>query len=217
MYVPCTLIFSCYTFCSHYTYIYTFTIGMLVCLGREEMMEKLRFDKMVAVAVAAVVAVTAMVVMGEDLHRVGGSKGWRPDVNYSDWFAHEKTVYVGDWLIFYFDKRYYNVLEVNKTSYEKCIDRDFIKNVTRGGRDVVHLTEPRAYYFLSSGGYCFHQMRVAINVVAKDERKDQPAPILATASPSAPSQYSASSTIMFTCIWIVLVNVVYVSLFSENY
>ncbi|KAL1338171.1 hypothetical protein AAHE18_10G192100 [Arachis hypogaea] len=168
------------------------------------MMEKLRFDKMVAVAVAAVVAVTAMVVMGEDLHRVGGSKGWRPDVNYSDWFAHEKTVYVGDWLM-------------NKTSYEKCIDRDFIKNVTRGGRDVVHLTEPRAYYFLSSGGYCFHQMRVAINVVAKDERKDQPAPILATASPSAPSQYSASSTIMFTCIWIVLVNVVYVSLFSENY
>ncbi|MED6107008.1 hypothetical protein PIB30_009856 [Stylosanthes scabra] len=175
-------------------------------------------------AVAMVVAITVVVmttmigVMGEDLHRVGGSKGWRPDVNYTDWFAHEKTIYVGDWLIFYFDKRYYNVLEVNKTSYEQCIDKDFVKNVTRGGRDVVQLTEPRAYYYLSSGGYCFHQMRVAVNVVAKDEGKDHHTPTIAPAS-SAPSQNSASSiiivpSIVIACIWIVIVNAINVSLFN---
>ncbi|MED6221243.1 hypothetical protein PIB30_052584 [Stylosanthes scabra] len=179
-------------------------------------MERFSVDKMAAVVVAVVAMAMAMIgVMGEDLHRVGGSKGWRPDVNYTDWFAHEKTIYVDDWLIFNFDKRYYNVLEVNKTSYERCIDRDFLKNVTRGGRDVVQLTEPRAYYYLSSGGYCFHQMRVAINVVAKHEGKDQSAPIIAPASSSAPSQNSASSiiivpSIVIACIWIVIVNAFYI-------
>ncbi|GMP28784.1 hypothetical protein CsSME_00004186 [Camellia sinensis var. sinensis] len=65
---------------------------------------------------------------------------------------------------FVFDKRYYNVLEVNKTNYEKCNDQNFITNITRGGRDVFELKQVRPYYFLSSGGYCFHGMKLAINV-----------------------------------------------------
>ncbi|KAJ6753105.1 NODULIN 55-2 putative-RELATED [Salix koriyanagi] len=72
--------------------------------------------------------------------------------------------YVGDWLLFVFDKHSYNVLEVNETNYENCNDQGFIKNITRGGRDVVQLTEARPYYFLSSGGYCWGGMKVAINV-----------------------------------------------------
>lgn len=57
------------------------------------------------------------------------------------------------------------MLEVNRTSYEQCIDRDFIKNITRGGRDVFNLTEAKPFYFLSSGGYYFHGMKLAVNVV----------------------------------------------------
>ena len=67
-------------------------------------------------------------------------------------------------LDFGFDKHLYNVLEVNKTSYEKCIDRGFIKNITRGGRDVFNLTEAGPYYFLSGRGYCFKGMKVEILV-----------------------------------------------------
>lgn len=63
-----------------------------------------------------------------------------------------------------FDKHYYNVLEVTKSNYERCNDGEFVKNVTRGGRDVYNLTEVRSYYFLSGGGYCFGGMKVAIHV-----------------------------------------------------
>ncbi|CAL5369852.1 unnamed protein product [Camellia sinensis] len=94
---------------------------------------------------------------------VGGRVGWTKDFNYTEWSIH-KQFYVGDWLYFVFDKRYYNVLEVNKTNYEKCNDQNFITNITRGGRDVFELKQARPYYFLSSGGYCFHGMKLAINV-----------------------------------------------------
>lgn len=69
-------------------------------------------------------------------------------------------------LDFIFDKHTYNVLEVNKTSYENCNDQGFIQNITRGGRDVFQLTEARPYYFLSSGGYCYQGMKVAVPVEA---------------------------------------------------
>ncbi|KAH6791992.1 hypothetical protein C2S52_002469 [Perilla frutescens var. hirtella] len=98
-----------------------------------------------------------------DLIKVGGNAGWKPNVNYTHWAAH-RHFYVGDWLYFGFDKRYYNVLEVTKSNYERCDDEEFMKNITRGGRDVYNLTEARAYYFLSSGGYCFQGMKLSIHV-----------------------------------------------------
>jgi hypothetical protein len=55
-------------------------------------------------------------------------------------------------------------LEVNKTSYENCIDKNFIENITKGGRDVFNLTEAKPYYFLSGKGYCFKGMKVAVYV-----------------------------------------------------
>ncbi len=77
---------------------------------------------------------------------------------------------------FIFDKHHYNVLEVNKTSYEKCNDQGFIRNITRGGRDVFQLTEARPYYFLSSGGYCYNGMRVAVYVEVEASETPAPAP-----------------------------------------
>ncbi|CAN1322479.1 Lamin-like protein [Linum perenne] len=78
--------------------------------------------------------------------------------------------------VFVFDKRYYNVLEVNKTSYEVCNEQGFIKNVTRGGRDVVELKEPKPYYFMSGGGYCWGGMKVEVNVVKSFQTAPAPAP-----------------------------------------
>ncbi|KAF3454051.1 hypothetical protein FNV43_RR04498 [Rhamnella rubrinervis] len=98
------------------------------------------------------------------LHRVGGGRfTWNPDINFTEWSSHEHF-YVGDWLYFGFDKKMYNVLEVNKTSYEKCIEREFIMNITKGGRDVFNLTEPKTYYFLDGRGHCFKGMKVAVPV-----------------------------------------------------
>ncbi|KAJ6960088.1 hypothetical protein NC653_038204 [Populus alba x Populus x berolinensis] len=129
----------------------------------------------------AITAVTFMMIVkcaaAEQLHKVG-SRGWIPNYNYTDWLSQShEHFYVGDWLLFVFDKHSYNVLEVNKTNYENCNDQGFIKNITRGGRDVVQLTEARPYYFLSSGGYCWNGMKVAINV---EDFAPTPAPASST-------------------------------------
>ncbi|KAI4365260.1 hypothetical protein MLD38_021259 [Melastoma candidum] len=109
------------------------------------------------------------------LHRVGGGRNtWVPNINFTDWSSHEQF-YVGDWLYFGFDKRVYNVLEVNKTSYEDCVEEGFITNVTRGGRDVFNLTDAKTYYFICGRGYCFQGMKVAVHVV-EEPPSPPPAP-----------------------------------------
>ncbi|KAK4275839.1 hypothetical protein QN277_018857 [Acacia crassicarpa] len=98
------------------------------------------------------------------LHRVGGGRyTWRTNVSFTEWASHDQF-YKGDWLYFGFNKQLYSVLEVNKTSYQNCIDRDFIMNITRGGRDVFQLLEAKPYYFISGKGFCSRGMKVAINV-----------------------------------------------------
>ena len=47
-------------------------------------------------------------------------------------------------------------------NYNNCNDKNFITNITRGGRDVFNLTEARPYYFLSGLWYCFKGMKVAV-------------------------------------------------------
>ncbi|KAM4121152.1 hypothetical protein ACJW30_03G187100 [Castanea mollissima] len=122
-----------------------------------------------------------------ELHYVGGNKaGWTPNTNFSEWTSHEKFL-VGDWLFFGFNKVLYTVFEVNETSYEKCIVQDFIKNITKGGRDVFELTEAKKYYFICKD-YCFGGMKVAINV------QDIPAPAPAPDNNASPSNHSIQVT-----------------------
>ncbi|CAH9088826.1 unnamed protein product [Cuscuta epithymum] len=113
-----------------------------------------------------------------DRIKVGGNVGWAPNVmNYTEWAA-QQHFYVGDWLYFVFDKHYYNVLEVNETNYESCNDKEFVTNITRGGRDVFLLKEARPYYFISGGGYCWNKLKMAINV---EQRPLAPPPLLPVA------------------------------------
>ncbi|KAH7541925.1 early nodulin-like protein 20 [Ziziphus jujuba] len=152
-------------------------------------MEVLRLTKMGVVWISTVSMM--MVIMelgnGEELHYVGGGKTtWAPGINFSDWSSRQQF-YKGDWLYFGFDKARYNVLEVNKTSYENCIDQGFIKNITKGGRDVFQLTETITYYFLSGNGYCFQGMKVSINV------QDAPTNLPPSHPPKTASASSSSS------------------------
>ncbi|ESQ50037.1 hypothetical protein EUTSA_v10002108mg [Eutrema salsugineum] len=112
------------------------------------------------------VTVVMMIIEVESsLHRVGGGKyNWNQDVNFTDWANHQRF-YSGDWLYFGFDRTHHNILQVNKSSYEQCIDTDFIFNVARGGRDVFQLLQPKPYYFICGRGYCMKGMKLAVNVL----------------------------------------------------
>ncbi|GLT56546.1 hypothetical protein SLA2020_295810 [Shorea laevis] len=159
-------------------------------------MGDLRKKTEVMLVLTVMAAMTAMNGVTAVLHRVGDKYGWNPNVNYTEW-SDAEHFYVGDWLLFNFDKRYYNVLEVNKTSYESCNDQGFIQNITHGGRDVFQLTEARTYYFLSSGGYCWHGMKVTVNV---ETPLEAPAP----APTPAKSHFTSNSGTCPTSLFLVL-------------
>ncbi|KAH0973630.1 hypothetical protein GBA52_025786 [Prunus armeniaca] len=149
-----------------------------------------------AVVIMAITVGWLMTSANGVLHKVGGAQGWNQNVNYTEWSANE-NLYVGEWLLFNFDKRYYNVLEVNKSSFESCNDQGFMKNITRGGRDVYQLTEDRPYYFLSGGGYCFHGMRLAL-VALQDQQQLPPAPALAPSTNAAsPNSFPSAQMFIF--------------------
>ncbi|CAI0452225.1 unnamed protein product [Linum tenue] len=142
------------------------------------------FRRLLIVAVAVVLA-AATAAEGRLVYVGGGKTTWAANVNFTEWSSHQHF-YVGDWIYFGFDKHTYNVLEVNKTSYETCNDVGFIKNITRGGRDVYQLTEAKTYYFLSGRGFCYGGLKVAIPV--------ENIPPAASPAPSPANKNSAAST-----------------------
>lgn len=107
-------------------------------------------------------------------------------------------------LDFGYEKHRFNVLEVNETNYENCIDTGFIKNITGGaGRDVFILTQAKTYYFLSSGGYCFGGLKVSVNVL------QQLPPIPPPTSPSSGASSSASPTSVVLLLLVSLITYLY--------
>ncbi|XP_022754195.1 lamin-like protein [Durio zibethinus] len=169
-----------------------------------------REKECVKIILACLVLLMVTVVNTESrqpvLHRVGGGRfTWKPNVNFTDWAIHEQF-YVGDWLYFGFNKQLYTVLEVNKTSYRDCIDENFIKNITKGGRDVFNLTEAKPYYFISSRGYCFKGMKVAIVV------QDSPPfpltngylPITISSASNSPGKFVLLVMVASTSAWMLL-------------
>ncbi|XP_042519351.1 lamin-like protein [Macadamia integrifolia] len=95
---------------------------------------------------------------------VGSNMGWTSNVNYTNW-AKGKHFYLGDWLFFVYDRNQMNVLEVNKTNYDQCIETHPIHNWTTGaGRDVVPLNVTKRYYFISGKGFCFGGMKISVLV-----------------------------------------------------
>lgn len=111
---------------------------------------------------------------------------------HSNWFGIED---------FIFDKHYFTVFEVNETNYKGCSEQGFITNITRGGRDVFNLTEPRPYYFLSSGGYCWHGMKVAINVTTM-AADPAPSPSPTSSSTAPPSTPPSAATIILSLVFL---------------
>lgn len=99
----------------------------------------------------------------------------------------------------------YNVLEVNETSYQNCNEQGFITNITKGGRDVFHLTEARPYYFLSGRGFCWGGMKLAILV---QNRPLPPAPTPTSTTNGAPSTATGHMLLTFAITtFLVLVGV----------
>ncbi|KAJ0973823.1 hypothetical protein J5N97_015788 [Dioscorea zingiberensis] len=130
-------------------------------------------------------------------HDVGGKKGWAPDVNYTEWASHERF-FVDEWLVFYYQKGMYDVVQVNATDFDRCSAENPITKWNRGHSYAFHLEKPGHYYFICSNGYCYHGMKLSI--VAEEATPPAPAPELSPASSSGsfPFTQSLSLPVFFT-------------------
>ncbi|KAJ4974054.1 hypothetical protein NE237_007228 [Protea cynaroides] len=133
---------------------------------------------------------------------VGGKERWNPNVNYTEWSSNQHF-YVGYWLYFVYDRRYYSVLEVNRTDYESCSTDHVIRNIThKAGRDVVQLNESRTYYFISGGGYCWSNMKLSVLV---ENNPPPPPPAPAPTENGSPPSRSLCRILATVVAWTSLV------------
>jgi len=93
---------------------------------------------------------------------------------------------------------------VNKTNYEKCVDKGFISNITRGGRDVFQLLEAKTYYFLCGRGFCFHGMKVEINVEPLEPENASPTVPEKACSPRKKNQIKLFVLLVLVMTWIFM-------------
>ncbi|WJX64440.1 hypothetical protein P8452_49221 [Trifolium repens] len=158
-------------------------------------MEVLSFTKNMLLMMMMMSAMMWNMAKSEE-HFVGGNNhSWVVGNNFTNWSLNQHF-HLNDWLFFGYDRRYFSVLEVNKTSYENCIDTGFIKNITGGaGRDVFQLTEEKTYYFINAGGYCWQGMKVAIDV---NDYAPAPAPTPGASAINASNIYVLILILMFT-------------------
>lgn len=66
-------------------------------------------------------------------------------------------------VVFRYKKDIYNVLEVNKLSYDKCIIEGVVGNWSNG-KDFIFLKKVGKYYFICGNDGCFSGMKVFIFV-----------------------------------------------------
>ncbi|KAM0948988.1 putative Blue (type 1) copper binding protein [Dioscorea sansibarensis] len=114
---------------------------------------------------------------------VGDDRGWRLEVNYTDW-AHGKDFYVGDSLVFKYNAQYHNVINVTETEYKAC---NASENETRltTGNDVFKLESTGSYWFLCGvPTHCTQGQRLTVLVQAQAQAQAQaPAPEVAVPPP----------------------------------
>lgn len=69
---------------------------------------------------------------------------------------------------------------------------------------MFQLTEARPYYFLSSGGYCFHGMRVSVDVEV-EEASPTPAPAAPPKNASPPHYRSLNPMILLSITFVLAI------------
>ncbi|KAF8111857.1 hypothetical protein N665_0072s0068 [Sinapis alba] len=126
------------------------------------------------------VMTTLTVLLGScsaTIYKVGDSDGWSAkDDTYYSW-ADRKEFHVGDSLVFDYDGNFNDVTQVSGALEYQFCDSSSPKAVYKTGHDVVTLTEPGFYYFISSNhSQCSSGQRLDILVTHDPSRPVPPPP-----------------------------------------
>ncbi|WOK93967.1 mavicyanin-like [Canna indica] len=134
----------------------------------------------VAVAVAAGGRVEAA------FYKVGDAVGWTilGSPNYTAW-AVSKTFLFRDTIVFEYNKKFHNVLEVSKADYKACNPGSPIATYTTGNDSIMLKRRGHHFFICGIPGHCSAGQKVDIRI-AKLAVASAPAaaPVPATASDS---------------------------------
>uniref|UniRef100_A0A0D9VEE9 Plantacyanin n=1 Tax=Leersia perrieri TaxID=77586 RepID=A0A0D9VEE9_9ORYZ len=95
---------------------------------------------------------------------VGDSKGWTFGV--AGW-EKGKAFKAGDVLVFNYDPKMHNVLQVDEATYDSCqivgAGADGGETAFNSGHDKITLAAGKAYYICSVPGHCANGMKIAVD------------------------------------------------------
>ncbi|KAH7679630.1 Cupredoxins domain-containing protein [Dioscorea alata] len=139
-------------------------------------------------------------------YTVGDDKGWRLDVNYTDW-VHGKEFFVGDTLVFKYNTQFHNVINVTEAEYQACNPSQNEPRLTTGN-DVIKLVNPGNYWFLCGfPSHCTQGQKLTVLVQAQAPAPEAMPPPGATATPppeasmaKLPATLIGSSGITFSAV-----------------
>ncbi|XP_059287218.1 blue copper protein-like [Lycium ferocissimum] len=95
---------------------------------------------------------------------VGDSAGWNLDVNLKSW-SHVKTFKVGDVLVFKYDPKLHNVVQVaDFADLATCRPRNIL-SVDNSGKTTITLDKPGKFYYISSlSTDCLKGLKMCVTV-----------------------------------------------------
>ncbi|MCD7455354.1 hypothetical protein HAX54_027928 [Datura stramonium] len=126
------------------------------------------------------------------VYEVGDSQGWIiGNVDYSQW-ASSKNFQVNDTLIFKYNSKYHNVMQVSTEEYDSCTVTDPIATFNTG-KDSITLPASGDYYYLCGiPGHCQIGQKFHIHIV-----DSQPTSSSQGSVNNNPSQTSVASSLSF--------------------
>ncbi|ESQ46653.1 hypothetical protein EUTSA_v10000583mg, partial [Eutrema salsugineum] len=100
------------------------------------------------------------------IYKVGDSDGWTAkDEVYYRW-TERKEFHVGDYLVFEYDHNFNNVTQVSRALESQFCDSSFPTVVYNTGHDIITLTEPGSYFFITSNyTQCSSRQKIEFLVV----------------------------------------------------
>ncbi|ESQ46656.1 hypothetical protein EUTSA_v10000646mg [Eutrema salsugineum] len=111
------------------------------------------------------------------IYKVGDSDGWtaKDDVYYR--WTERKEFHVGDYLVFQYDHNFNNVTQVSRALESQFCDSSFPIVVYNTGHDVITLTKPGSYFFITSNyTQCSSGQKLEVLVVHDPSRPVPPPP-----------------------------------------
>ncbi|CAA0839038.1 uclacyanin 1 [Striga hermonthica] len=120
-------------------------------------------NSVAATALVMMVAVTLLVDVAQaEQYIVGGdgvTNGW--DLHYDANWVKDKNFKVGDKLVFLFDLRFHDVMEVSKSDYDNCQPNP--RESWNSEPTIVNLNATGTRYFIcSTSGHCNSGMKIAV-------------------------------------------------------